>query len=118
VEYLFIGDADLATAFRFVGVPGVSATTPKIAAAAFRAATEGGSGLDVTLDGGDAIPSPEELKVLILTEQVADALGEAVVEWQLSGRFPLIVEVPGLAGHLEGRKSLVEAIRDAIGIRV
>ena len=45
-------------------------------------------------------------------------LGEELVRWQLSGRFPLIVEIPGLAGHPEGRKTLVDAIREAIGIHV
>lgn len=118
MEYLFIGDPELATAFRFVGVSGVSATTPKLAAAAFRAATTGDPSSPVELDGGGPVPSSSELRVLILTEQVADALGEDLVDWQLSGHFPLVVEVPGLAGSLEGRKSLVDSIRDAIGIRV
>jgi V/A-type H+-transporting ATPase subunit F len=41
-----------------------------------------------------------------------------MVNWQLSGRYPLLVEIPGIGGRLEGRKTLVDAIREAIGIHI
>jgi V/A-type H+-transporting ATPase subunit F len=43
---------------------------------------------------------------------------DEVLEWQKGGQYPLIVEIPGLHGHLEGKKSLTDAIREAIGIHV
>jgi V/A-type H+-transporting ATPase subunit F len=56
--------------------------------------------------------------VLILTEEAADWLGEDLTKWQMSGRYPLVVEIPGVMGRLSGRKTLVDAIREAVGIRV
>jgi V/A-type H+-transporting ATPase subunit F len=53
-----------------------------------------------------------------MTEETADWLGDELTQWQLSGRYPLVVEVPGTMGKLEGRKTLVDSIREAIGIRV
>lgn len=65
------------------------------------------------------VPSEEERpKVLILTEDVVSMLEEEVRDWQMKADYPLIVEIPGLHGHLEGRKSLTDSIREAIGIRV
>jgi V/A-type H+-transporting ATPase subunit F len=56
--------------------------------------------------------------VLILTEEVADWLGDLLTDWQLSDKYPLIVELPGLMGRLPGRKTLVDSIREAIGVHV
>jgi V/A-type H+-transporting ATPase subunit F len=41
-----------------------------------------------------------------------------MIDWQLSGKYPLLVEIPGINGRLEGRKTLVDSIREAIGIHV
>jgi V/A-type H+-transporting ATPase subunit F len=49
---------------------------------------------------------------------VADWLGDTLVQWQLADRYPLVVEIPGLLGRLPGRKTLVESIREAIGVHV
>ena len=40
------------------------------------------------------------------------------MDWQLSGAYPLIVEIPGIEGHLEGRTSLIDSIREAVGLHV
>jgi V/A-type H+-transporting ATPase subunit F len=56
--------------------------------------------------------------VLIITEETAVWIGDYLIDWQLSGHYPLIVEIPGISGRLEGRKSLVDSIREAIGIHV
>jgi vacuolar-type H+-ATPase subunit F/Vma7 len=58
------------------------------------------------------------VKILILTEQVSAMIEEEVTAWQFGGSYPLVVEVPGIAGHLENRRSLVDAIREAVGVRV
>jgi V/A-type H+-transporting ATPase subunit F len=113
VDYFFIGDPELVTAFHFVGIGGTAAFGPEDALAAFRKITEG---WDET--AGTVLPNVEACRVLILTEEVADWLGDALIRWQLSGRYPLVVEVPGPMGRLEGRKTLVESIREAIGIHV
>jgi V/A-type H+-transporting ATPase subunit F len=113
VDYFFIGDPELVTAFRFVGIDGTAVLGPDDARAAFRKITEG---WDET--AGTVLPTAETCRVLILTEEAADWLGDLLIQWQLSGRYPLVVEIPGPMGRLEGRKTLVDSIREAIGIHV
>lgn len=115
MEFFFIGESELLTAFRFVGIDGIAVDGRDAALAAFRRVTSGwveeaGMPLPATVGRG--------LRVLILTEEVADALGDELAEWQLSGEYPLVVELPGLAGRMPGRKTLVDSIRDAIGVHV
>jgi V/A-type H+-transporting ATPase subunit F len=121
VDYYVIGDPELVTAFRFVGIEGVSALSPDETRAEFRRITRcwdttAGAVLPSALPS--ALPGGEACRVLILTEEAADWLGEDLTTWQLSGRYPLIVEIPGIMGRLEGRKTLVDSIREAVGIRV
>jgi V/A-type H+-transporting ATPase subunit F len=113
VDYFFIGDPELVTAFRFVGIDGTAALGPEDARAAFLKITQG---WDET--AGTVLPTAETCRVLILTEEAADWLGDTLTQWQLSGRYPLVVEIPGPMGRLEGRKTLVDSIREAIGIHV
>ena len=64
-------------------------------------------------------PSVEQIpKVLILTEEVSAMLESEVLDWQMKGNYPLIVEIPGIHGHLQGHKSLSDSIREAVGISV
>jgi V/A-type H+-transporting ATPase subunit F len=101
MEYYFMGSDELLTAFRFAGVDGAVAGDRESALAVFQKVTE-----------------EAEARILIVEESTAAVLGEDLVKWQLTGKYPLIVEIPGLAGHLEGRRTLVDAIREAIGIHV
>jgi V/A-type H+-transporting ATPase subunit F len=113
VDYFFIGDEELVTAFRFVGIDGEAVMDAHHAHSVFLKITQG---WDET--AGTVLPNSESCRVLIMTEETADWLGDELTQWQLSGRYPLIVEVPGILGRLEGRKTLVDSIREAIGIRV
>lgn len=113
MDYFFIGDPELAIAFRFVGINGAAVRGEDDARAMFRRMTEG---WDET--AGTVLPGIEKCRVLILTEEVANWAGDYLVKWQLSDKYPLIVEIPGMMGRLPGRKSLVESIREAIGIHV
>ena len=55
---------------------------------------------------------------LILTEEISQLIEEEVIDWQKKGDFPLIVEVPGIHGHVAGKKSLTDSIREAVGIQI
>jgi V/A-type H+-transporting ATPase subunit F len=112
LDYYFIGDPELVTAFRFVGIDGVSVDNADSARQTFRRITEG---FDETANV--AVPT-EGCRILILTQEVADWLGNRLVDWQLGSRFPLVVELPGMMGKIPGRKTLVDSIREAIGIHV
>ena len=113
MNYFFIGDAELVTAFRFIGIEGSAVRDAAEAVSLFRRITEGW-----VAEAGAVLPGAEGCQVLIVTEEVSGWLDNLLVEWQLSGRYPLIVEIPGLMGHLPGRKTLVDSIREAIGIHV
>jgi V/A-type H+-transporting ATPase subunit F len=113
VEYFFLGDPELVTAFRFVGIHGQAVSKAEEALAAFKRCT---AGWDET--AGMFLPGTETCQVLIITEEIAFWLGDTLTEWQLSCSYPLVVEIPGILGHLPGHKTLVEMIREAIGIHV
>jgi len=66
----------------------------------------------------DSLPDAEGCQVLILTEETAGWLDNFLVDWQISGRYPLVVEIPGIMGRIPNRKTLVDSIREAIGIHV
>jgi V/A-type H+-transporting ATPase subunit F len=127
MDYFFIGEAELVTAFRFAGVGGEAAGNRDEALTAFRTLT--GAGVKSAVQAGSATGAQaitaksgqageQTAKIVILTEQAADWIGDELTEWQLSGKYPLVVEVPGLAGRVSGRKTLVDSIREAIGIHV
>ena len=114
MDYFFLGDPELVTAFRFVGIGGLPIQGIDDAQEAFRRITEHGESFAETAEFSGA----EQCRVLIMTEEVADWLGDTLIEWQLADRYPLIVEVPALMGRLPGRESLVDLIREAIGIHL
>jgi vacuolar-type H+-ATPase subunit F/Vma7 len=101
VAFHFIGGEELAIGFRFVGIQGTVARTAEEALAAFKAVTQ-----------------QPDTKVVILTEQVSAMISAEIMAWQLSGAYPLVVEIPDIGGHLENRTSLIDSIRDAVGLHV
>lgn len=110
MKFYIIGDREIVLAFRLTGVPGVVAETREEVLDAFNR---------LTGKGGDlAAPVDELPKVLILTEAAAGLIEEEEIAWQKKGKFPLIVEIPCLDGHVAGKKSLSDAIREAIGVQV
>lgn len=111
MEYYIIGERELVLAFALVGVKGTYATNRNQALDAFNKVT-GKSSL-VSAPVSSDIP-----KVLILTEDISVMIEEEINEWQMQGKFPLIVEIPGLRGKISGKKSLTESIREAVGIHV
>jgi vacuolar-type H+-ATPase subunit F/Vma7 len=102
VAFYVIGGEEVVIGFRFVGVPGTAVHTEEEARAAFTAATAEASGN----------------MVLVLTERVSALIPKEVMDWQVTGAYPLIVEIPGIAGHMEGRTSLIDSIREAVGLHV
>ena len=115
MEFFFLGDEELVTAFRFIGIHGMTVRDADDAVETFNRITEGAQ---KNAFGDASGETAVTCHVLIVTEETADWLGDYLVNWQLSGCYPLIVEIPGITGRLEGRKSLVDSIREAIGIHV
>ena len=111
MEYFIIGERELVLAFALVGVQGTAAVNRNEALEAFNRVTGRGGVLSTPIEGGRP-------KVLILTENITVMLESEVLEWQKKGDYPLIVEIPGIQGHLQGKKTVTEAIREAIGVKV
>lgn len=110
MEYFVIGEREIVLAFKLVGVEGSFVVNRTEAIDAFNRITGRG--------GTASVPVDERPKVLILTEDVSLMLEEEVLDWQKGAKYPLIVEVPGINGHIQGKKSLTESIREAVGIQV
>lgn len=118
MKYFVIGERELVLAFSLVGVKGTVAVNRDGALDAFNQITGKGT-LATATPAETTVPvDSERPKVLIITEEVAVMLEEEVLQWQMSGNYPLIVEIPGIQGHMTGKKTLTESIREAIGIRV
>ncbi|WP_027729178.1 V-type ATP synthase subunit F [Treponema sp. C6A8] len=110
MKFYIIGERELVLAFKLTGVDGTIAENRNDVLNAFNR---------ITGKGGTAnIPTGEVPKVLILTEGAASQIEEEELAWQKTGNFPLIVEIPGLNGHVKGRKMLSDAIKQAVGVEV
>ena len=100
-EVFVIGDTDTVLGFAHAGVPGEVVEEPEEARRAFAGVVEAG-----------------EVKLLIITEGVAERIRQEVNRVRFGARMPVIVEIPGPEGPLPGRRTLMELIREAVGIRV
>jgi len=98
---IVIADEDTALGFRFAGVEGRVVETP---AEALEALRECARLADVGL--------------VILTDQIATDIRQAVDDIRFSESLPLIVEIPGPEGPSESRRTFVEVIREAVGISI
>ena len=107
MNYFVIGEREMVLAFRLVGVDGTIAETRQEVLESFNRVTGRG--------GPVSVPVEKIPRVLILTESAASYIQD---EWQKTADYPLIVEIPGLEGHLSGRKTLTEAIGEAIGVKI
>lgn len=111
MNYFVIGERELVLGFNLVGVQGQPVSNRQEALDSFNLQTGQVKDMRASVES-------ERPKVLILTEDVADMLAEEIRSWQMKGGSPLIVEIPGLNGHIPGRKTLTDSIREAVGINV
>ena len=110
MNYFVIGEREMVLAFRLVGVDGAIAETRQEVLESFNRVTGRG--------GTVSVPVEKIPRVLILTESAASCIQDEELGWQKTADYPLIVEIPGLEGHLSGRKTLTEAIGEAIGVKI
>ena len=106
MKYSIIAERELVVAFSLVGVKGFIATSREEALLHFNSIISGSS--------SDML----DVKILIISEQISEYLHDEVNSWQLKGDYPLIVEIPCLQGAMEGKKSLQDAIREAVGVHI
>ena len=101
MKYFVIGDEDTVLGMSFAGVRGRAVSSPAEAREAFARAL------------GDG-----EIGVLIITERTAEGIRKTVEAAITERELPIIVEVPDRGGPIKGKRSLIELIREAIGVGV
>lgn len=103
MTFFVLGNEDVILGFQFIGIKGKIIDTQENALIEFNKV--------INEDYGD-------IGVLLITEKTSMMIEEKIMDWQVSGKYPLIVEIPDLDGHLEGKKSIIETIREAVGLHV
>lgn len=101
MKFSCIGDEDTVRGFRLAGIEGHVVSSAEEASAA----------LQETVDSAN-------VGVVIITDAVASDIREQVDAVRLECERPLLVEVPGPQGPIEGRKSLRQLVQEAVGIRI
>ena len=101
MKFYTIGDEDTVLGFQMAGVEGQVVQTPEEAKEALNQAFE-----------------MEGLGVIILSERIAQSIRNLVDQYTFKTTFPLIIEIPDRQGPLEGRGSIREMIRAAVGVQL
>lgn len=115
LAYYVIADEDTVLGFRYAGVTGEAVASARQARAAFQRAVQ-----------------QRRARILILTEVVAEtirdevnavrtgkhALLSAPGDRRATSPAPLVVEIPGPTGPMPGKRTLLELIQEAVGVRV
>jgi len=101
MKFFVIADNDTVLAFRYAGVDGAAVSDAPTARAEFL-----------------EISRKADIGVIIMTDVVADGIREEVDNVQARGVSPLVVEIPGPGGLLEGKRTLLELITEAVGVRI
>lgn len=101
LQFFCLGDQDTCAGFRLAGVSGETPQSTGEAAEIF-----------------DRLLQDDGIGILIITETVAAGLSARISEHRLSGRMPMVVEIPeNLSGEFSGQ-SLMDSIKQAIGINI
>ena len=100
-RFFCIGDVDTCTGFALAGVEGTAPESADDAAGVF-----------------DRVRQDPEIAVLIITEEIAARLQEEIIGHRVLGVRPMIVEIPGNLSEEFRGGSLMDSIRQAVGISI
>lgn len=101
MKFYVIGDEDTVLGFNLAGVDGEIVSTAEETSAALKNAFQ-----------------QEDLGVIIITERIAEKVRHEVDQYMYKTTFPLIIEIPDRKGPIEGRGSVRDMIRSAVGIHL
>jgi V/A-type H+-transporting ATPase subunit F len=101
LKFYVIGDEDTVLGFQLAGVEGVAVETSEEAREALQKAFQ-----------------MKDLGVIIIPERVAANMRQIVDQYLYKTTFPLIIEIPDRLGPMEGRGSIRDLVRSAVGIRL
>ena len=101
MQFFVIGDESTVTGFGLAGIEGEAVETADEAREALQKAF-----------------SSSEIGIIIVTERIASQLRKEMEEYVFGHHFPLVIEIPDRTGPMEGRLSIRQVVRSAIGINV
>jgi len=101
MKYFVIGDEDTVLGFAFTGIEGFAVESPEQSRRVFM----------------EKVNDPE-VGVIIMTEQVAETIGDEVTRIMHQSTQPVIVRIPGPEGPSPRRRSLQQLIQEAVGIKL
>jgi V/A-type H+-transporting ATPase subunit F len=101
MQFYVIGDESTVTGFGLAGVEGEVVETADEAREAIK----------------KAFVSPD-VGIIIVTEKIAAELRTEMEEYVFGRSFPLVIEIPDRTGPMEGRVSIRQLVRSAVGINV
>ena len=99
MEYFVLADEDTVLGFRYAGVDGQVVRTPD--------------------EARTALAEQEHARragVIIVTDEVANAVRDEVTRLRFESHIPLIVQIPGPDGPAADRPDLPALIHEALGI--
>lgn len=101
MKFYVIGDEDTVLGFQLAGVDGIVVSD--------------------ALEAKQAVEEAfrrEDLGVIIIPERIASKIQGLVNQYLYKTTFPLIIEIPDRLGPLEGRKSVRDLLRAAVGVHL
>ena len=101
MRIVVIADEDITLGFRFGGVEGRVVESPAEALTAFEEVTH-----------------LADVGIVMLTERIARDIRAAVDPVRYGTRLPLVLEIPGPEGPLPTRRTLLDLIREAVGVSI
>jgi V/A-type H+-transporting ATPase subunit F len=101
MQFYVIADENTVTGFKLVGLEGE----------VVESADEAREALE------KAFLSPG-IGVIIITERIAASVREEVESFIFGHSFPLIIEIPDRMGPMEGRISIRQMVRSAVGVSI
>jgi len=101
MKFYVIADDDTVLGFRYAGVEGVAVSGPDEARSHF-----------------ESVVKRHDIGIVIMTDVVAEGIRKEVDDVRARGVKPLVVEIPGPLGPLEGKRTLLDLITEAVGVRI
>ena len=101
MQFYVIADEHTVTGFKLVGLEGEVVET----------ADEAREALE------KAFASPD-IGIVVITETIAASIKSEMEQFIFGHDFPLIIEIPDRTGPMEGRISIREMVRSAVGVKV
>ncbi len=101
MQFYVIADEHTVTGFKLVGLEGE----------VVESADEAREALEKAFASHD-------VGIIVITEKIAALLREEMEEYIFGHTFPLIIEIPDRTGPMEGRVSIRQMVRSAVGVNI